>query len=59
MNRIGILEIRVDHLVAVCNLPFHHRDPFDRLMIAQASVEGLSIISTDSVLDKYDVQREW
>ena len=48
-NSIAILAITVEHLTAVCNLPFHHRDPFDRLIIAQAQVELLPIISTDRI----------
>ncbi len=40
-------------------MPFHHRDPFDRLLIAQALVEGLSIISVDEAFDLYGVPRLW
>ena len=40
-------------------LPPHHRDPFDRLIIAQAMVEGIPIISKDEAFDLYDVEREW
>ena len=58
-NSIEILGITLDHLKAVCNLPFHHRDPFDRLIIAQAQVEQLPIISVDTVFDDYGVKREW
>ena len=58
-NSIEILDITVDHLKAVCYLPFHHRDPFDRLIIAQAQVERLPIISVDTVFDDYGVKREW
>ncbi len=58
-NSIEILGINVDHLVALCILPFHRRDPFDRLMITQSIVEQLPIISADSAFDEYGVQREW
>lgn len=58
-NSIEILGITVDHLRAVCDLPFHHRDPFDRLIIAQAVVEQMPIISVDTILDSYGVKREW
>lgn len=58
-NSIEILSITVDHLKTVSNLPFHHRDPFDRLIIAQAQVEHLPIISMDTVFDDYGVKREW
>jgi len=58
-NSIEILGITVEHLKAVCNLPFHHRDPFDRLIIAQAHVERLPVISIDTVFDSYGTKREW
>lgn len=58
-NSIEILGITIDYLKAVGNLPFHHRDPFDRLIIAQAQVEGLPIISVDAVFDDYGVKRQW
>jgi len=40
-------------------LPFHHRDPFDRLIIAQAKREGFALISKDGVFEKYDVNLIW
>jgi PIN domain nuclease of toxin-antitoxin system len=43
----------------VISLPFHHRDPFDRLLIAQALVEGLPIVSADPAFDAYPIQRRW
>ena len=58
-NSIEITDISVNHLKEVSRLPFHHRDPFDRLMIAQAKVEGFPIISVDMAFDAYGVQREW
>ena len=58
-NSIEILDITVGHLKAVCYLPFHHRDPFDRSIIAQAQVERLPIISVDTVFDDYGVKRGW
>ena len=58
-NRIEVLDITVDSLIKLTTLPFHHRDPFDRLIIAQALVEGLPIISTDTVFDAYEISREW
>ena len=56
---IEILDITVDILVQLTTLPLHHRDPFDRLIIAQAIVEGIPIISKDEAFDLYDVKREW
>lgn len=58
-NRIDILNINLDHIEVVVTLPFHHRDPFDRLIIAQAMVEQIPILSADSVFDAYSVQRWW
>ena len=58
-NRIQILDITVDSLIKLTTLPFHHRDPFDRLIIAQALVDELPIIGTDTAFDAYGVSREW
>jgi PIN domain nuclease of toxin-antitoxin system len=58
-NSIEMLDITVDHLKMVCSLPFHHRDPFDRLIVAQALVEHLPVISIDTILDSYGIKREW
>lgn len=48
-----------EHLELLEMLPLHHRDPFDRLLVAQAMVEGVPILSADSVLDAYGLQRVW
>jgi PIN domain nuclease of toxin-antitoxin system len=58
-NNIKILDIGLSHIIRVETLPFHHRDPFDRLIIAQAIEENLPIISKDSFFDKYEIQRKW
>ena len=58
-NRIQILDITFDSLTKLTTLPFHHRDPFDRLIIAQGLVEELPIISVDTVFDAYSINREW
>ena len=58
-NNLGILAITVNDLKSVSDLPFHHRDPFDRLIIAQSQVGQLPVISGDTVFDRYDVAREW
>ncbi len=58
-NRIQILDITVDSLTKLTTLPFHHRDPFDRLIIAQALVEDLPIIGADAAFDAYGIRREW
>jgi len=59
-NSIEITSITVDSsLIKLTTLPFHHRDPFDRLIVAQALVEGLPIIGVDSAFDSYEISREW
>ncbi|HXF41055.1 MAG TPA: type II toxin-antitoxin system VapC family toxin [Blastocatellia bacterium] len=58
-NAIGLLPIRMDHLNLVSSLPFHHRDPFDRLLVAQAITEHLPIVSIDDKFDSYSVKRIW
>jgi PIN domain nuclease of toxin-antitoxin system len=54
-SSIKLLKIELEHFKINAALPFHHRDPFDRLIIAQAVVENLPIISVDSAFDKYSV----
>lgn len=58
-NDFGILAIEPKHAAALTNLPFHHRDPFDRLIIAQAAVESLPVVSGDSAFDAYPITRVW
>lgn len=58
-NGFQLLEIDFRHMVRVESLPFHHRDPFDRLLVAQASAEKLSLVSGDAALDAYGVKRLW
>jgi PIN domain nuclease of toxin-antitoxin system len=53
------LAIAAEHAWAVRQLPHHHRDPFDRLLIAQAQVEGLTILTMDPAFDAYDVKVVW
>ena len=55
----SLLQITVDHADAQAGLPLHHRDPFDRLMIAQAIVENMQIVSVDPNFDLYPIQRLW
>lgn len=50
-----LLSITSDHAYAVGDLPMHHRDAFDRMIIAQAKCEGLSVITHDPVFEKYDI----
>jgi PIN domain nuclease of toxin-antitoxin system len=58
-NAIELLAITPNHLAIVATLPLHHRDPFDRLLIAQTMVENLPIIGIDKIFDEYAVQRLW
>jgi len=58
-NYIEILPITVAHILALDSLPLHHKDPFDRLLIAQANRENAVLISCDSVFANYSVQVEW
>jgi PIN domain nuclease of toxin-antitoxin system len=50
-----MLDITADHVHAVGDLPVHHRDPFDRMLVAQARVEGLTLVTRDHHLRKYDI----
>lgn len=58
-SRFGELAISRAHLRAVQALPMHHRDPFDRLLIAQATVEDLTLISNGSTFAQYDINVLW
>jgi len=60
LNNIKLLKINLDQIDVVATLPLHHRDPFDRLLIAQAMVEQIPILSIDSAFDSYPIiQRLW
>ncbi|MFT4035578.1 MAG: type II toxin-antitoxin system VapC family toxin [Patulibacter sp.] len=52
---VRLLSLRAEHGLAVAGLPLHHRDPFDRLLIAQARAEGLTLVTADAALAHYDV----
>lgn len=58
-NDFRILPIEPKHTAILIMLPFHHRDPFDRLLIAQAMVEAIPILSVDTAFDAYPVTRLW
>jgi PIN domain nuclease of toxin-antitoxin system len=57
LNHFEILPILIAHTATVATLPFHHKDPFDRLLVAQALTERIPIISADAILDAYSVTR--
>lgn len=61
LSRTGVelLPISLEHATTVEKLPPHHGDPFDRLLIAQAIVEGIPIVGVDSKFDPYPISRLW
>lgn len=59
INGFSVLGITSADLIALHSLPHHHRDPFDRILVCQAMVNGLSIASIDDNLDPYGVARVW
>ena len=58
-NDIRILNIEPEHILLLENLPFHHRDPFDRLIISQSMSENIPLLSSDKVFDFYPIKRIW
>ncbi len=56
---IPVLGVESRHAVAVQHLPFHHRDPFDRVLAATAMVDSFALVSSDVVFDRYGVERLW
>jgi PIN domain nuclease of toxin-antitoxin system len=59
INEIELLTPTLKHFEVVSQLPLHHRDPFDRLIIGQAITEDVAIVSIDAAFDAYEVQRLW
>ena len=57
--RLEVLPIELAHALDVRDLPNHHHDPFDRLLVAQARTESLALISADAILDAYGIERIW
>jgi len=58
-NAMEILPIRIEHPLLVSQLPFHHHDPFDRLLIAQSMSENMLLLSKDKKFKIYDIQIAW
>jgi len=58
-NDIQLLNIEFPHIVRLEKLPFYHRDPFDRMIIAQLIENNLTILSADKMFDRYGVKRVW
>ena len=59
LNEIAILDLQFAHLTRFYRLPAHHRDPFDQILIAQAQVENLPLLTGDAQIAKYDVEVIW
>ena len=58
-NGFSLLDVELRHVVRVADLPFRHRDPFDRLLVAQALEDELAVVSADRVFRKYGVTTLW
>ena len=59
INGFHLLPVSLEHAAAVRDLPFHHRDPFDRLIVAQARHEEIAVVTVDPVFARYGVKRIW
>jgi len=57
VNGVEVLPVLLDHVLALHNMPPHHRDPFDRILIAQALAENATLVTNDPVIAKYSVER--
>jgi len=58
-NNIQVLFVTLRHVLALQSLPAHHKDPFDRLLVAQANAEDAVLLSSDQVFAKYPVKLLW
>jgi PIN domain nuclease of toxin-antitoxin system len=58
-NGLQILPIETDHIFALADLPFHHKDPFDRIILIQSQLENLKLASADTVFSNYEVNLFW
>jgi PIN domain nuclease of toxin-antitoxin system len=58
-NDFRVLPIEPKHTALLTTMPLHHKDPFDRLLVAQATVEGIPLVSADPQLDAYGITRIW
>lgn len=59
MNKIDLLPITITDTAEMMKLPFHHRDPFDRIIVAQALNRTMTLVSSDQQLDAYGMERVW
>jgi PIN domain nuclease of toxin-antitoxin system len=58
-NAVSVLPIYLHHALRIYRLPLHHRDPFDRMLIAQSQIEEMPILSLDPLLQQYQVELIW
>jgi PIN domain nuclease of toxin-antitoxin system len=58
-NGLKVLPVELAHVLSLSNLPSHHKDPFDRLLIAQAKVEVAEVVSVDPVFSSYGIKVLW
>lgn len=58
-NSLVVLPVSLQHVLVLSELAHHHKDPFDRLLIAQAKAEALTLVSKDEVFSRYDVPLRW
>ena len=59
INAVQWLPVEMEHCLELTKLPFHHRDPFDRMLIAQAMIEDMRLLSRDHRLSAYEIERIW
>jgi PIN domain nuclease of toxin-antitoxin system len=58
-DQFQLLDVSVEHALKAGSMPGQHRDPFDRLLIAQALIEGLTLVTNETLFDGFGVQRLW
>ncbi|MBL6985912.1 MAG: type II toxin-antitoxin system VapC family toxin [Methylobacter sp.] len=58
-NGLQILPIETNHIFALADLPYHHKDPFDRLLLTQSKIESLNLASADTVFQQYEIDLFW
>ncbi len=59
INQMSVLPVKLEHALRVAQLPHHHRDPFDRLLVAISQIEGLTLITAYKQLEAYDIEILW
>lgn len=58
-NRFRLLPVTLEHVERIATMPLHHRDPFDRMLVAQAQHEGMTLVTHDDAIGRYDVPVLW